>query len=38
VIYLQAGRVMERAPINEFFARPATAEAAAFMKGELPWV
>jgi len=38
VIYLQAGRVMERAPIDEFFSRPATAEAAAFMKGELPWV
>ena len=38
VIYLQAGRVMERAPIEQFFARPATAEAAAFMKGELPWV
>jgi len=38
VIYLQAGRVMERAPIDQFFARPATAEAAAFMKGELPWV
>jgi tungstate transport system ATP-binding protein len=38
VIYLQAGRVMERAPIASFFARPATAEAAAFVKGELPWV
>src|SRR5437660_2734021 len=38
VIYLQAGRVMERAPIEEFFAHPATAEAAAFMKGEVPWV
>ena len=38
VIYLQAGRVMERAPIEQFFARPASAEAAAFMKGELPWV
>jgi tungstate transport system ATP-binding protein len=38
VIYLQAGRVMERAPIEQFFAGPATAEAAAFMKGELPWV
>src|SRR5437762_4532255 len=37
VIYLQAGRVMERAPIASFFARPATADAAAFMKGELPW-
>jgi tungstate transport system ATP-binding protein len=38
VVYLQGGRVMERAPIEQFFARPATAEAAAFMKGELPWV
>ena len=38
VIYLQSGRVMERAPIEQFFARPATAEAAAFMRGELPWV
>ena len=38
VIYLQGGRVMERAPIEQFFARPATADAAAFMKGELPWV
>jgi tungstate transport system ATP-binding protein len=37
VIYLQAGCVMERAPIEQFFARPATAEAAAFMIGELPW-
>ena len=37
VIYLQAGRVMERSPIDDFFARPSTAEAAAFMKGELPW-
>jgi tungstate transport system ATP-binding protein len=37
VIYLQSGRVMERSPIDQFFARPATAEAAAFMKGELPW-
>jgi tungstate transport system ATP-binding protein len=38
VIYLHAGRVMERAPIEQFFAQPANAEAAAFMKGELPWV
>jgi tungstate transport system ATP-binding protein len=38
VIYLQAGRVMERTPIEQFFARPASADAAAFMKGELPWV
>ena len=38
VIYLHAGRVLERAPIDAFFARPASAEAAAFVKGELPWV
>ena len=37
VIYLHAGHVLERAPIDAFFARPASAEAAAFVKGELPW-
>jgi tungstate transport system ATP-binding protein len=38
VIYLHQGRVVERAPVEKFFAQPATAEAAAFIKGELPWV
>jgi len=37
VIYLHQGRVLERAPVGEFFSQPATAEAAAFIKGELPW-
>ena len=37
VIYLHEGRVLERAPVEQFFAKPATAEAAAFIKGELPW-
>lgn len=37
VIYLHLGRVLERAPIGRFFPHPATAEAAAFVKGELPW-
>jgi tungstate transport system ATP-binding protein len=37
VIYLHQGRVLERAPADRFFAQPATAEAAAFIKGELPW-
>jgi tungstate transport system ATP-binding protein len=37
VIYLHQGRVLERAPVDEFFSQPATAEAAAFIKGELPW-
>ncbi len=38
VIYLHQGRVVERAPVEQFFAHPATPEAAAFIKGELPWV
>ena len=38
VIYLHRGRVIERAPVDKFFAHPVTAEAAAFIKGELPWV
>ena len=38
VIYLHQGRVVERAPVERFFAQPATPEAAAFIKGELPWV
>jgi tungstate transport system ATP-binding protein len=37
VIYLHQGRVLERAPVERFFAQPATPEAAAFIKGELPW-
>ena len=37
VIYLHQGRVVERAPVERFFAQPATPEAAAFIKGELPW-
>jgi tungstate transport system ATP-binding protein len=37
VIYLHQGRVIERAPADKFFSQPATAEAAAFIRGELPW-
>jgi len=37
VIYLHQGRMVERAPADRFFSQPATAEAAAFIKGELPW-
>src|SRR3990170_1622061 len=37
VIYLHQGRMVERAPVEKFFAQPATPEAAAFIKGELPW-
>jgi tungstate transport system ATP-binding protein len=38
VVYLHEGRVLERAAAEDFFARPATPEAAAFIKGELPWL
>jgi tungstate transport system ATP-binding protein len=37
VIYLHQGRVVERAPVETFFKQPASTEAAAFIKGELPW-
>lgn len=37
VLYLHQGRVVERAPVETFFAKPVAAEAAAFIKGELPW-
>ena len=38
VLFLHEGRLAERAPIDQFFSRPASPEAAAFVKGELPWV
>jgi tungstate transport system ATP-binding protein len=37
VIYLHQGRVLERAAVETFFTQPSTAQAAAFIKGELPW-
>jgi tungstate transport system ATP-binding protein len=37
VIYVHQGRVVERAGIEVFFKQPASPEAAAFIKGELPW-
>jgi len=36
VLFLSNGRVLERAPVDRFFSNPATAEAAAFIRGELP--
>jgi tungstate transport system ATP-binding protein len=38
VLFLHQGRLIERAPSDRFFTQPASAEAAAFIKGELPWV
>jgi tungstate transport system ATP-binding protein len=37
ILFLQDGRLVERSTVDDFFSRPATAEAAAFIKGELPW-
>jgi tungstate transport system ATP-binding protein len=37
VLFIHRGRLVERASTQQFFQQPATAEAAAFIKGELPW-
>jgi tungstate transport system ATP-binding protein len=37
ILFISKGRLMEHTPIDRFFREPASAEAAAFIKGELPW-
>jgi tungstate transport system ATP-binding protein len=37
ILFLHQGRLAETAPADRFFTRPATADAAAFIRGELPW-
>jgi tungstate transport system ATP-binding protein len=37
ILFLNQGRLAERAPVDRFFNQPASAEAQAFIKGELPW-
>jgi tungstate transport system ATP-binding protein len=37
VLFLDRGRLVERTAIDRFFDNPQSAEAAAFLKGELPW-
>jgi tungstate transport system ATP-binding protein len=37
ILFLNQGRLVERAPVEEFFARPRSAQADAFIKGEMPW-
>jgi tungstate transport system ATP-binding protein len=37
ILFLDRGRLVERAPVEQFFSKPQSAQAAAFMKGELPW-
>jgi len=38
VLFIHQGRLVEQAPVERFFKQPASAEAATFVKGELPWV
>ncbi len=38
IVFLHAGRVVEYTPAAEFFRQPRSAEAEAFIKGELPWI
>ncbi len=37
VLFIHQGRLVERAPVETFFKQPVSPEAAAFIKGELPW-
>lgn len=37
ILFLAEGRLVERAPVERFFREPQSAEAAAFIKAELPW-
>ena len=37
VLFLHQGRLVERAPAEQFFRSPVSAEAARFLEGELPW-
>ena len=37
ILFISNGRLMEHKPIDRFFKEPASSEAAAFIKGELPW-
>jgi tungstate transport system ATP-binding protein len=36
ILFLSQGRLVERSPVETFFKQPASAEAAAFIRGELP--
>jgi len=37
ILFLSQGRLVERSPVEQFFTKPASAEADAFIRGELPW-
>jgi tungstate transport system ATP-binding protein len=37
ILFINGGRLLERGASATFFSNPQTAEAAAFIRGELPW-
>ena len=37
ILFIDAGRLLERAPVERFFSQPGSRQAEAFIKGELPW-
>ena len=37
ILFLSQGRLVERTPVEQFFVKPTSAEADAFIRGELPW-
>ncbi len=37
ILFMSNGRLMEHTSIDRFFGDPASAEAVAFIKGEIPW-
>jgi tungstate transport system ATP-binding protein len=37
ILFLDAGRLAERAPVEQFFEEPRSDAASAFIQGELPW-
>ena len=37
ILFIDRGRIAEKAGADRFFTDPATAEADAFLRGELPW-
>ena len=37
ILFLNHGRLVERSPVERFFQQPASADAAAFIRGETPW-
>ena len=37
ILFISNGQLKEHTPIDRFFKEPASAEATAFIKGELPW-